>query len=70
MKWTYVDSHGLGAVHKTQANGRAFQALQKLHNGSFGSTRSSIWHADRHTPGFSLLSELLKAPFGGPAKWL
>jgi hypothetical protein len=63
MKWTFVDSCGLGVVPKPLAHGRVFHAFKKLQNGSYGLPHVSSSQSGYHPPGPSALSEPLKPTF-------
>ena len=63
MKWTPVGSRGLEVGLKPLVKERVFHALEKLQDGSHGSTQTSIWQADHHTPGPYRQFEPLKALF-------
>jgi len=61
MKWTFVDSCGLGAVPKPLANGRVPDAFKKLQIGSYGLPQSPNSHSNYSGPGSQI--EPLKSLF-------
>jgi len=61
MKWMPVDSHGPDVVLKRLTKNRVLHALEKLHDGSYGSKQTSILQADQNTDGAGRHSQNLKA---------
>ncbi len=50
MKWTLVDSCGLGIVSKPPATGRVFSAFNKLPHGSHGFSQPLNSQSAHHPP--------------------